>query len=127
MALLCVHRQDPVTVRDVTRQAVPLLSGLQEAVFLVNRQDLWLLSSSTCFNLSLNVCLCLKQRRTPLSLPPPANHVLRLPFVCGKFQSTSLIREMRNAKKKENSPRRLNHNNAVIKHHQGPSVLSQSL
>jgi len=36
----------------------------------------------------------------------------------------SLIREERNAGKKENSERRLN-NNVVIKHGQGPLILSQ--
>ena len=42
-------------------------------------------------------------------------------------QKISLIREVRNAETKENSQRRLNNNNAVIKHGQGPLVLSQGL
>ena len=45
-------------------------------------------------------------------------------------QRISLIREMRNAETKENSQRRLNNNNnnnVVIKHGQGPLVLSQGL
>ena len=43
-------------------------------------------------------------------------------------QRISLIREMRNAEIKENSQRRLNNNNnVVIKHGQGPLVLSQGL
>ena len=46
-------------------------------------------------------------------------------------QRVSLIREMRNAETKENSQRRLNNNNnnnnVVIKHGQGPLVLSQGL
>ena len=40
---------------------------------------------------------------------------------------TSLIREIRNAETKENSLRRLNNSNVVIKHSQGPLVLSQGL
>ena len=39
----------------------------------------------------------------------------------------SLIREMRSAETKENSQERLNNNNAVIKHRQGPLVLSLGL
>ena len=42
-------------------------------------------------------------------------------------QRISLIREVRNAKTKEKSLRRLNNNNVVIKHSQGPLVLSQGL
>jgi len=42
-------------------------------------------------------------------------------------QRTSLIREIRNAETKENSLRRLNNSNVVIKHSQGPLVLSQGL
>ena len=41
-------------------------------------------------------------------------------------QRISLIREVRNIESKENSQRRLN-NNVVIKHSQGPLVLSQGL
>ena len=41
-------------------------------------------------------------------------------------QGISLIREVRNTETKENSQRRLN-NNVVIKHSQGPLVLSQGL
>ena len=40
-------------------------------------------------------------------------------------QRISLIRELRNAETEENSLRRLNNNNVVIKHDQGPLVLSQ--
>ena len=39
----------------------------------------------------------------------------------------SLIREVRNAETKENSLRRLNNNNRIIKHSKGPLVLSQGL
>ena len=39
-------------------------------------------------------------------------------------QKISLIREVRNAETKENSLRRLNNNTVVIKHGQGPLVLS---
>ena len=42
-------------------------------------------------------------------------------------QRINLIREMRNTETKENSQRRLNNNNVVIKHCQGPFVLSQGL
>ena len=42
-------------------------------------------------------------------------------------QKISLIREVVNAETKENSLRRLNHNIVVIKHSQGPLVLSQGL
>ena len=42
-------------------------------------------------------------------------------------QRVSLIREVRNAETKENSLRRINNNNVVIKHSQGPLVLSQGL
>ena len=41
----------------------------------------------------------------------------------GNFtQRISLIRKVRNVETKENSQRRLNNNNAVIKHSQGPLV-----
>ena len=69
----------------------------------------------------------LETEQDPVVLPAP-HHVLRLPFVCGSFsQKVSLIRKVRNAETKENSQRRLNTNNAVIKHGQGPLVLSQGL
>ena len=42
-------------------------------------------------------------------------------------QRIGLIREVRNAETKENSQRRLNNNNAIIKDNQGPLVLSQGL
>ena len=42
-------------------------------------------------------------------------------------QRVSLIREMRNVETKENSQRTLNNNYVVIKHSQGPLVLSQGL
>ena len=42
-------------------------------------------------------------------------------------QGISLIREVRNAETKEDSQRRLNDNNVVIKHSQGPLLLSQGL
>ena len=40
-------------------------------------------------------------------------------------QRTSLIREVRNVETKENSQKRLNNNNVVIKRSEGPLVLSQ--
>ena len=42
-------------------------------------------------------------------------------------QRVSLIREVRNAQKEQNSLKRLNDNNIVTKHSQGPLVLSQGL
>ena len=58
--------------------------------------------------------------------PPPC--VLSLPLVCGKLISKNkFFREVRNAKTKENSQRRPNNNNAVIKHSQGPLVPFQGL
>ena len=58
----------------------------------------------------------------------PPHHVLYLPFACGKLsQRINLIREVRNAEAKENSLRRLNNNNVVIKHSQGHLVVSQRL
>ena len=54
-------------------------------------------------------------------------HVLCLPFVCGSFSQRNLIREERYVETKGNSQRRLNNNNVVIKHSQGPLVLFQGL
>ena len=63
----------------------------------------------------------------PVVLPAP-HRVLRLPFVCGSFsQKVSLIRKVRNAETKKNSQRKLNNNNTVIRHRQGPLVLSLGL
>ena len=60
-----------------------------------------------------------------LPLPP---HVLCLPLSVENFsQRISLIREMKNTETKENSQRRPNNNNVVIKHSQGPLVPSQGL
>ena len=42
-------------------------------------------------------------------------------------QKISLIREVRNAETKENNQRNLNNKNVVLKHSQGPLVLSQGL
>ena len=65
------------------------------------------------------------QNRTVVVAPPrvlyclwPADNV---------SQRISLIGEVRNAATKENSQRRLNNNNAIIKDNQGPLVLSQRL
>ena len=63
--------------------------------------------------------------RVPTSTPPMPSACL-LP-VENFSQRTSLIREIRNAETKENSLRRLNNSNEVIKHNQGPLVLSQGL
>ena len=48
-------------------------------------------------------------------------------FVENFSQRTNLIREVRNAETKENNHRRLNSNKVVIKHPQGPFILSQGL
>ena len=66
-------------------------------------------------------------------LAPPIMSSACLLSVENFSQRISLIREMRNAETKENSQRRLNNNNnnnnnnVVIKHGQGPLVLSQGL
>ena len=74
--------------------------------------------------------LLLKQCRTLWSLPPPPPcpmfSACLLP-VENFSQRISLIREVRNAETKENSQGRLNNNNVVINHSQGPLVLSQGL
>ena len=49
------------------------------------------------------------------------------PALCGKLQRISLVRELRNVDTKEKGQKRLNNNNVVIKHNQGPSALSQGL
>ena len=49
-------------------------------------------------------------------------------FVCRNFsQRISLIRKVRHADTEENSQRKLNNNNVVLKHSQGPLVSSQGL
>ena len=71
-----------------------------------------------------------------MTLPhrPTTNHIFCLPFrqktVENFNQRINLIREVRNAETMENFVsvlRRLNNNNVVIKHSQGPLVLSQGL
>ena len=64
--------------------------------------------------------------RGPCRPPPPTFSACLLP-VENFSQKISLIREVRNAETKENSQGRLNNNNVVIKHSQGPLVLSQGL
>ena len=59
--------------------------------------------------------------------PPPTTPSACLLSVETFSQRISLIREVRNAETKENSQRRLNSNNVVIKHSQEPLVLSQGL
>ena len=70
-----------------------------------------------------------EMKQDPIVLRPC--HVLCLLFVCKKKkncrQRVSLIREMGKGETKENSQRRPNHNDVVIKHSQGPLVLSQGL
>jgi len=57
--------------------------------------------------------------RTVWSLP--LHHVLCLPFAGGNFgQRVGFIRELRNTETKENDQRRLNNNNIIIRHSQGP-------
>ena len=59
--------------------------------------------------------------------PPPSMFSACLLPVENFSQRINLIREMKNAEAKENSLRRLNNNNIVIKHSQGPLVVSQRL
>ena len=59
--------------------------------------------------------------------PPPIMFFALLLPVENFSQRISLIREVRNTETKENSLRRINDNNVVIKHSQGPLVLSQGL
>ena len=71
----------------------------------------------------------MKQGSMILPLPPP-QHVFCLIFACGGKkinQRISIIRELRNAEAKENSQLRLHNKNVVIKHSQGPIVLSPEL
>ena len=72
-------------------------------------------------------CILLKQSRTLWSLPPSTVSIGCLLPVENFNQRMSLIREVRNIETKENSLKRLNNNNVVIKHSQGPLVLSQGL
>ena len=60
----------------------------------------------------------------PMVLAPPTTSSACLLSVDNFSQRISLIREVRNAETKENSLRRLNNNTVVIKHGQGPLVLS---
>ena len=61
-----------------------------------------------------------------LAPPPPTMSSACLLPVENFSQRISLVREVRNAETKGNCQRRLN-NNVVIKHSQGPLVLSQGL
>ena len=64
-----------------------------------------------------------------MGLAPPAPHTTMsaacLLFVENFSQRINLIREVRNAETKENNHRR--RNKVVIKHPQGPFILSQGL
>ena len=69
-----------------------------------------------------------EMKQDPVVLAPC--HILCLPLSIKKKkqncrQRVGLIREMGNAETKENSQRRPNNNDVVIKHSQGPLVLSQ--
>ena len=73
----------------------------------------------------------MEQDHIVLALPPPLPH-LTMSSACllpveNLSQRINLIREVRHAETKEKSQRRLNNNNVVIKHNQGPLVLSQGL
>ena len=57
---------------------------------------------------------------------PPISSACLLP-VENFSQKISLIREVRNAEAKEKNQRNLNSNNVVLKHSQGPLVLSEGL
>ena len=63
-----------------------------------------------------------------LPQPPPSTMSSACLLSVENFsQKISLIREVGNAETKENSQRKLNNNNIVPKHSQGPLVLSQGL
>ena len=70
--------------------------------------------------------LWLKQRSLYDPCPLTVSSACLLP-VENFSQRICLIGEARNVETKENSQRRLNNNNVVIKHSQGPLVLSQGL
>ena len=70
--------------------------------------------------------LWLKQRGLYSPCPLTVSSACLLP-VENFSQRICLIGEARNVETKENSQRRLNNNNVVIKHSQGPLVLSQGL
>ena len=64
------------------------------------------------------------------SLPPPACPLQSstcLLYLENFIQRISLIREVRNVETKGNNQRRLDNNNVVIEHSQGPLALSQGL
>ena len=67
----------------------------------------------------------MEQESMVFALPPISSACL-LP-VENFSQKISLIREVRNAEIKENNQRNLNINNVVLKHSQGPLVLSEGL
>ena len=70
----------------------------------------------------------MEQDRVVLAAPPPPPTFSACLLPVENFnQRMSLIREVRNIETKENSLKRLNNNNVVIKHSQGPLVLSQGL
>ena len=60
-------------------------------------------------------------------LPPTISSACLLPVKNCSYKKISLIREVRNAETKGNSPETLYNNNAVIKQSQGPLIFSQGL
>ena len=68
-----------------------------------------------------------EQDPTVLAPPPATMFSACLLSVENFSQRISLVREVRNVETKENSQRRLNNKNVVIKRSQGPLVLSLSL
>ena len=62
-----------------------------------------------------------------LAHPPPTMFSACLLSLQNFRQRISIVREVRNVETKENSQRRPNNNNVVIKHSQGPLALSQGL
>ena len=67
----------------------------------------------------------IEMKQSPMVLDPHTMSPAYLLSVESCSQRTSLIREVRNVETKENSQERLNNNNVVIKHSEGPLVLSQ--
>ena len=68
-----------------------------------------------------------ERKQNHMVLAPPTRSSVCLLFVENFSKKIRLIREVRNVETKENSARRLSNNNMVMKHSQGPLVLSPGL
>ena len=83
------------------------------------------MGGETKFFSHLGISLALETEQDHVVLAPTTMFFPCLLPVENYSQRISLIREVRNAETKENSLRRINNNHVVIKHSQGPLVLSQ--